>query len=39
LVIQAYDPCLRSIAGAGPDRQSLPIVVRNPQGDVLQYVA
>ena len=38
LVIQAYDPCLRSIAGAGPDRQSLPIVIRNPRGQVLNSI-
>ncbi len=38
LVIQAYDPCLRSIAGAGPDRQSLPIVIRTPQGEILHTV-
>ncbi len=36
LVIQAYDPCLRHIAGAGPERQSLPILIHSHQGGITE---
>ena len=39
LVIQAHDPCLRTIAGAGVDRLSLPIFIRNTRDEVLDQVA
>lgn len=39
LVIQAHDPCLRSIAGAGTDQPSLPIFIRDTRDEVLNQVA